>query len=308
MLTDWFEVRDPRFTKLVFGNVHVDTLHTGCLFTEGPAWFGGGRYLLFSDIAADRMYRWDETSGAVSVFREPTGNANGNTIDREGRLVTCEHRNRRVTRTEHDGRITVLADSYRGKRLNCPNDVIVKSDGTVWFSDPPTGMQTGFFFGEASPELPGNWYFRLDPATGELEPVITDIERPNGLAFSPDERILYAVECIGGPVPGKPRTIRAYDVGADGRTLSGSRVFAECETGIFDGFRVDVQGNLWTTTGDGVSCYAPDGTLLGRIRIPGVTANVCFGGPKRNRLFVTATHSVYAVYLNTQGALRPGSA
>ncbi|MGE0254992.1 MAG: SMP-30/gluconolactonase/LRE family protein [Alphaproteobacteria bacterium] len=305
MLTDWFEVHDPRFTKLVFGNVHVDTLHTGCMFTEGPAWFGAGRYLVFSDIPANRLYRWDETNGAVAVFREPTGNTNGNTVDREGRLVSCEHTTRRVTRTEHDGRITVLVDNWQGKRFNSPNDVVVKSDGSIWFSDPPTGIELTYF-GELAPsEMPGAWYWRLDPATGVVEPVITDIARPNGLAFSPDEKILYAVECVGSRVPGGPRTIRAYDVGADGKTLSGSRVFAECKVGIFDGFRVDVHGNVWTSAGDGVWCFAPDGTPLGRIRIPEVVANVGFGGAKRNRLFITATHSLYAVYLNTQGAAWP---
>jgi len=275
------------------------------MFTEGPAWLGGGRYLVFSEIPANRLYRWDETNGAVAVFRELAGNTNGNTVDREVRLISYEHTTRRVTRTEHDGRITVLVDNWQGKRFNSPNDVVVKSDGSIWFSDPPTGIELTYF-GELVPsEMPGAWYWRLDPATGVVEPVITDITRPNGLAFSPDKKILYAVECVGSRVPGGLRTIRAYDVGADGRTLSGSRIFAECKTGIFDGFRVDIRGNVWTSAGDGVWCFAPDGMPLGCIRIPEVEGNVGFGGAKRNRLFITPTHSLYAVYINTQDAARP---
>ena len=305
MLTDSFEIFDDRFRRYAGGNVHLEKLFTGCRWAEGPAYFAAGRYLVWSDIPNDRIMRWDETDGSVSVFRSPALHTNGHTVDREGRLVSCEHRGRCVSRTEHDGSRTVLVSHFEGKRLNSPNDLVVKSDGTVWFTDPSYGIDSEYEGDAAPSEIGACHVYRFDPATGELTAVATDFEKPNGLAFSPDESLLYVADTGATHVPGGPRHIRRFKVGSDGRTLSGGEKFAECQVGLFDGFRLDVHGNIWTSTGAGVDCYAPDGTLIGRVRVPEVVANVCFGGPKRNRLFICGTTSLYAIYVNTQGALRP---
>jgi gluconolactonase len=301
MLTDDFVVLDPRFATLAMGNVHVETLFTGCRWAEGPAWFGGGRYLVWSDIPNDRMMRFDETDGSVSVFRQPAMNSNGNTVDREGRLVTCEHRGRRVTRTEHDGRITILADRFDGKRFNSPNDAVVKSDGSIWFTDPSYGIDSDYEGDAAPSEIGACHVYRIDPG-GSVSLVADDFAKPNGLAFSPDESQLYIVDTGRSHGAQYPKHIRRFDVAPDGRTLSGGGVFAESDVGMFDGLRIDIHGNVWTSSGDGVRCYAADGTLLGLVRIPEVVANCCFGGRKRNRLFICGTTSLYAVYLNTRGA------
>ncbi|MFE1598800.1 SMP-30/gluconolactonase/LRE family protein [Methylobacterium sp. ID0610] len=294
------EILDPAFARYRVFNAAVERLATGCRWSEGPVWFGDGRYLLWSDIPNARILRWDEETGAVSVFRQPSHNANGNTRDRQGRLVTCEHGGRRVTRTEYDGSITVLADRFAGQRLNSPNDVVVASDGAVWFTDPPFGIG-GFYEGErAAPELPQNLY-RIDGATGELEAVATDLAGPNGLCFSPDERILYLVESRAEPT----RRILAFDV-AEGRRLGNRRVHIDAGPGAPDGLRCDVDGNLWCGWGmdadlDGVMVFAPDGRPIGRIRLPERCANLCFGGRHRNRLFMAASQSLYALYVDTQG-------
>ena len=301
MLSDSFEVLDPRFTALVFGNVHVETLYTGTRWAEGPAYFPAGRYLLWSDIPNDRVLRWDETSGAVSEFMRPCMNHNGHSVDLQGRLVACEHRGRCVSRIGFDGRRAVLADRFEGKRLNSPNDLVVKSDGTIWFTDPTYGIDSDYEGDAADSEIGASLVYRLDPATGALRAVATDFVKPNGLAFSPDESLLYIVDTGATHVPDGPRHIRVFSVG-EGGALSGGAVFATCQVGLFDGLRVDVHGNLWTSAGDGVHCYAPDGALIGKIRIDEVVANVEFGGPKRNRLFICATTSLRAVYLNTVGA------
>ena len=301
MLSDSFEVLDPRFTALVFGNVHVETLYKGSRWAEGPAYFPAGRYLLWSDIPNDRVLRWDETSGAVSEFLRPCLNHNGHSVDLEGRLVTCEHRGRCISRIEHDGRRAVLADRFEGKRLNSPNDLVVKSDGTIWFTDPTYGIDSDYEGDAADSEIGASLVYRFDPATGELRAVATDFVKPNGLAFSPDESLLYIVDTGATHVPDGPRHIRVFTVG-EGGALSGGAVFATCQAGLFDGLRVDAHGNIWTSAGDGVHCYAPDGALIGKIRIDEVVANVEFGGPKRNRLFICATTSLRAVYLNTAGA------
>jgi gluconolactonase len=304
MLTKDFEVLDDRFTKLALGNVHLEKLYTGCRWAEGPAYFAAGRYLVWSDIPNDRMLRWDETDGSVSVFRAPANNTNGHTVDREGRLVSCEHRGRCVSRTEHDGTRTVLADRFKGKRFNSPNDVVVKSDGTVWFTDPSYGIDMDYEGDAAPSEIDACHVYRLDPQTGSVAAVATDFEKPNGLAFSPDESLLYIADTGATHIKDGPRHIRKFAVTADG-TLTGGDIFATCPIGLFDGFRFDRSGNLWTSAGDGVYCYAPDGVLIGKVKVPEVVANVCFGGPKRNRLFICGTTSLYSVFLNTAGAVRP---
>ncbi|CAN98406.1 MULTISPECIES: SMP-30/gluconolactonase/LRE family protein [Sorangium] len=302
-LTPSFKVIDARFRKLAFPHVHVEKLYTGCRWAEGPAWFPAGRYLVWSDIPNDRMLRWDETDGSVSVFRQPAMNTNGHTVDLQGRLVSCEHRGRCVSRTEHDGSRTVLASHFEGKRLNSPNDVVVKSDGSVWFSDPSYGIDSDYE-GDASPSEQGaQRVYRLDPASGALTVAADDFVQPNGLAFSPDESLLYIADTGVTHVKDGPRHVRKFRVDAKG-TLTGGEVFATCPAGVYDGFRVDVHGNLWLSAGDGVHCHASDGALLGKVLIPETVSNVCFGGAKRNRLFICGTTSLYAVYLNTRGAGR----
>jgi gluconolactonase len=298
-----FEVLDPRLGRLFVGSMRVERLWTGGRWCEGPAWFGAGRYLVWSDIPNNRMLRWDETDGSVSVFRSPANNSNGNTVDRQGRLVTCEHQARRVSRTEFDGSVSVLADRYEGKRFNSPNDAVVKSDGTIWFTDPAYGIDTDYEGDKSPPELDGCHVYRLDPASGALTRVATDFVRPNGIAFSPDESLLYIADTGRTHVENGPAHIRRFKVGGDG-TLSGGEVFAECSAGLFDGFRLDEDGRVWTSAGDGVHCYDPDGTLIGKIQIPEPVANVEFGGLKRNRLFICGTSSLYAVYLTINGVKR----
>jgi gluconolactonase len=298
------EILDPAFLKYRIFSAAVERLATGCRWSEGPVWFGDGRFVLWSDIPNDRILKWEEETGAVSVFRKPSNFANGHTRDRQGRLIGCEHGGRRVVRTEIDGAITVIADSFQGKRLNSPNDVVVKSDGSIWFTDPAFGIMGTYEGHRAAQELPLNVY-RVDPATGEMDAVAVDLRAPNGLAFSPDEKILYVVESRATP----NRVILAFDVGADGRTLSGKRVLIDAgANGTPDGFRVDVDGNLWCGWGmgsaalDGVMVFSPAGKPIGRIALPERCANVCFGGRNRDRLFMAASKSLYAVYVNTQGA------
>jgi gluconolactonase len=303
-LTSSFQVLDPRFHKLVFPYVHVEKLYTGCRWAEGPAWFAAGRYLLWSDIPNDRMLRWDETDGSVSVFRQPSLNSNGNTVDREGRLVSCEHRSRCVSRTEFDGTRTVLADRYDGKRFNSPNDVVVKSDGSIWFTDPSYGIDSDYEGDAAPSEIGSRNVYRIDLQGGHVTIVASDFVQPNGLAFSPDESLLYIADTGLTHLVDGPRHVRRFTVSADGSSISGGEVFAVCPVNVHDGFRLDAQGNLWLSAGDGVHCLASDGSLLGKILIPESVANLCFGGPKLNRLFVCATTSLYSVYLNTRAAPR----
>ena len=294
-----FQILQPTFEECFVGHARVERLWTGARWSEGPAWFAAGRYLLWSDIPNNRMLRWDETSGHVSTFRSPSNNSNGNTVDRTGRLVSCEHLERRVTRTEYDGTITVLADAWQGKRLNSPNDVVVKSDGSVWFTDPSYGILTDYEGDRAEPELPCQVY-RID-ADGSIELVASDFLKPNGLAFSPDESVLYIADTGATHQADGPKHIRALSLSADGRSLGHSRVFAECTAGLFDGFRCDTQGRIWSSAADGVHCYDPDGTLLGKILIPEIVSNVTFGGAKLNRMFICGTTSLYSVYLTVNG-------
>jgi gluconolactonase len=275
----------------------MERLHTGCRWTEGPAYFAAGRYLVFSDIPNDRMLRWDETTGAVGVFRQPAGYTNGHTVDRQGRLISCEQGHRRVTRTEHDGTITVLADRYDGKRLNSPNDVVERADGSIWFTDPSFGIDSDYEGHQAESEIGACNVYRIDPDGGGPRVVADDFVRPNGLAFSPDERQLYIADTRG-------RHIRRFDVTDDSRRRGGE-VFAECHAGTFDGIRFDDAGRLWAAAGDGLHCFAPDGTLIGKLHVPEIVANLTFGGPKRNHLFICASSSVYAIRVNFNGARYP---
>jgi gluconolactonase len=295
------QIIDQSFARYRLNLAAVERIAQGFRWSEGPAWIGDGRCLLWSDIPNNRIMKWEEETGAVSIFRRPSNFANGNTRDRQGRLVTCEHGGRRVTRTEYDGTISVIADSFEGKPLNSPNDVVVKSDGSIWFTDPPFGL-LGYYEGYlAKQELPMNVY-RVDGESGEMTVVEGEVARPNGLCFSPDESTLYLVE--SGTTP---RNVYAYDV-VSGRKLSNKRKFIDVGPGTPDGMRCDVDGNLWMGWGmgdaalDGVNIHNPDGKLIGRINLPERCANLCFGGTYRNRLFMAASKSVYALYVNTQGA------
>jgi gluconolactonase len=299
LITSTFEVFDDRFKKLVFANVHLEKLYTGCRWSEGPAWFAAGRYLIWSDIPNNRVMRWDETDGSVSVFHQPAMNSNGHTVDRKGRLITCEHGGRCVTRTEHDGSRKVLASHFEGKRFNSPNDVIVDSAGQLWFTDPSYGIDSDYEGDLSVSEIGRNQVYRLDPVAGKIIVVASDFMQPNGLAFSPDESLLYISDTGATHDEDGPRHLRRFLVNSTG-TLSGGDVFAECQNGLFDGLRVDALGNLWISAADGVHCYASNGDLLGKILVPETVANLCFGGLKKNRLFICATTSLYAVYLNTR--------
>ena len=301
MTTDVAIILDERFEPLIKSAARLEKLYEGCRWAEGPAYFPAGRYLIWSDIPNDRMLRYDETSGAVSVFRNPSGYSNGNTVDRQGRLISCEHGHRRVSRTEHDGTITVIASHYQGKRLNSPNDVVVQSDGTIWFTDPAYGIDSDYEGHKDESEIGACHVYRVDPHSGEIKIVADDFVRPNGIAFSPDERRLYVADTGATHVKDGPRHIRVFDVSDNGR-LSGGKVFATLTAGLFDGMRLDEAGRIWTSAGDGVHCYDPDGTLLGKILVPEAVANVVFGGVKRNRLYICATTSLYAIMLPLNGA------
>jgi len=296
------ESLDPSFNKYRIGTAAVERIATGMRWAEGPIWFGDGRCLLWSDIPNNRIMRWDEETGAVTAFRKPSGYSNGLTRDRQGRLIACEHEGRRVTRTEYDGTVAVVIDRFEGKRLNSPNDVVVTSDGSIWFTDPPFGISGTYEGYRADPELPQNVY-RVDPG-GQPTVVIGDLRGPNGLCFSPDERKLYVVEARAVP----NRLIQVYDV--DGGKLAGKRVFADCGPGTADGIKCDTDGNLWCGWGmseelDGVVVFSPEGKMIGRIRLPERCANLCFGGAKRDRLFMASSQSVYSLYVHAQGV--PGA-
>jgi len=299
------EVIDPRFEKYQITSAAVERLYTGARWAEGPVWIGDGGYLLFSDIPNNRMLRWLEETGEVTVYRSPSNYSNGNSRDRVGRLITCEHDTRRVTRTEHDGTVTVLMDGFQGKKLNAPNDLVAHSDGAIWFTDPGYGIMSNYEGHKAAFELQPNVY-RLDPKTHAATVVATDMEKPNGLCFSPDEKLLYIVDSAAAKHPGDPRPIRAYDV-VDGVKLTQGRMFANMSPGTSDGIRCDVDGNVWSAAGwggegfNGVHIFAPDGTLIGKIHLPETCANLCFGGTKRNRLFMTASQSLYSLYVGTEG-------
>ena len=297
-----FEVYDERFSALLPTGAEVQKLATGTLWAEGPVYLPDQRCVLWSDVRNNRMLRWSEDRG-MTVFREPSDYSNGNTLDLQGRLITCEHGRRRISRTEADGTVVTVVDSYRGRRLNSPNDVVVKSDGAIWFTDPPYGILSNDEGYQAESELGANYVFRFDPTTSELDVVADDFHMPNGIAFSPDEKTLYVSDTGSSHIPGAPCHIRAFDV-VDGRKLARGRVFADVRPGRADGFRIDANGNLFVgfNTGEGLQAYSPRGELIGRIRIPEPASNCTFGGPGGNRLFITASSSLYAVLLNTTGA------
>jgi len=305
------EVVDERFRPYVLGSAALERIWTGGRWTEGPVWFGDMRSLVWSDIPNDRMLRWSEESGQVGVFRQPANHANGNTRDLQGRLITCEHGSRSVTRTEHDGTITTLADRFEGKRLNAPNDVVVHPDGAIWFTDPGYGIHWHYEGHKSEFELPTRTY-RLEVNSGALTVVDESLEKPNGLAFSPDFGQLYISDTGASHVPGHPRAIHVFEV-KDGHSLGPARVFCDLGKAGPDGFRIDLEGNLWAAAAwagadlDGVHVFAPNGDLIGKIHLPEGVSNLCFGGVKRNRLFMTGGQSVYALYVETQGLPYPGS-
>lgn len=308
LIANPYEIFERPFGRLISGNARLVRLWTGAAWAEGPVYFRDGDFLLFSDIPNNRIMRFvpDHTGlgGTMSVYRQPANNTNGHTRDNEGRLVSCEHGGRRVSRTELDGTVTVVTDRFNGKRLNSPNDVVVKSDGTIWFTDPPYGIMTDLEGWQGEQEYGGCHVFCFDPRSGELRVAADDFVKPNGIAFSPDEKILYIADTGASHDPDGPRHIRAFDVGDDGK-LRNSRIFATCDAGLFDGFRCDTAGRVWSSAADGVHCFAPDGTLMGKIKVPEVVANVCFGGLKRNRLYICGTTSLYAVLTHVNGAQKP---
>ena len=294
-----FEVIKPEFEACLLGHARVERLWTGARWSEGPVWFAAGRYLLWSDIPNNRIMRYDDTDGSVSVFRDPSNNSNGHTVDRQGRLVSCEHLTRRVTRTEHDGSITEIVSSFDGKRLNSPNDVVVKSDSSIWFTDPSYGILMDYEGARAESEIGACHVYRVDP-DGSIRIVADDYFKPNGLAFSPDESVLYIADTGATHDADGPKHIRRHTVNPDG-TLSGGEVFATCSEGLFDGFRLDRDGRIWSSAADGVHCINSDGELIGKVHIPELVGNVCFGAAKLNRLFICGTTSLYSVYLNVNG-------
>jgi gluconolactonase len=296
-----FVAFDPRFRALTPDRGHARVLYNMGSFTEGPVWFGDLQCLIWSDIMANRLMRWTP-DGATAVFRTDSRHANGNTRDQEGRLVTCEHSGRRVTRTEHDGTVTIIADSFQGKPLNSPNDVVVKSDGSVWFTDPEYGLRINVPGGVR--EQANENVYRVDSATGAVTAVVTDFDKPNGLAFSPDESVLYVADSAVTDGPGRNSHIRRFSV-RDNGTLKGGEIFART-TGIPDGMRVDTSGNLWASAGKKIDVYAPDGTLLGQIGgFPDDVTNLTFGGPDNDVIFVTGGTLVCAVKVNARGAQKP---
>lgn len=300
---DEFEVLDQRFAHYLLANARLEELASGFRWTEGPVWFGDAACLLFQDLPRNRTLRWIEGAG-ISVFRAPSDYANGQTRDRQGRLIACSHRGRCLYRTELDGSVVTLVSHHGNKRLNAPNEVVVKSDGTIWFTDPLYGISTDYEGGRQTSEQPPALY-RFDPEGNDIRIMAGDFDGPNGLAFSPDERRLYVAE-TGDQTTDRPRQyIRVFDVAPDGTSLAGGDVFHEVEPGAADGFRIDEDGNLWSSAGDGVHCIDPAGKLLGKILVPFTVANVAFGGEFRNRLFICASHTLFAIFLNRRGAQWP---
>ena len=302
-MSQFYEVVEKAFLEMVAPILPPEELYSAGLFTEGPAYFPAGRYLLFTDIPNDRILRLDETDDSVSLFRQDCGHPNGQTVDLEGRLITCEHRFRRVSRTEHDGTVVTIADQWRGKKFNSPNDAVVTSDGAIWFTDPTYGILHDLDGIKAEPEIDGCHVYRIDPQTGEVEAKITDMVMPNGLAFSKDETTLFVVDSGKSHFDEAPAHLRAFNVDTGAR-VTGGDVLADCPVGIFDGLRLDAEDNIWITAGDGVYCYTRHGTLLGKILLGKIAGNLVFGGPRRNIMYVCATNSLYRIRLKINGRKR----
>jgi gluconolactonase len=295
---DRFEIVDPLFRHYILGNASLEQLATGFRWIEGLVWMGDWNCLLFEDLPRNRIMRWSEADG-VSIYREPSNYTNGQTRDRQGRLISCSHQSRCLYRTEYDGRIVMLVDRHKGRRLNAPNDVAVKSDGTIWFTDPLYGISSDYEGGRQKSEQPPALY-RLDPVSGDLRIAVADFDGPNGLAFSPNESRLYVAETGDQTTDNPKQYIRVFDVGAQGM-LSGGEIFAKIEPGYCDGLTVDEDGNVWSSAADGVQCFSPDGDLLGKIFVPYRVSNLKFGGPSRNRLFIGGSQTLYSIFLNRRG-------
>ena len=300
---DGVEVIDPRFARYALDNAPLETLAEGFRWIEGLVWMGDAGCLLFQDLPRDRTMRWIEDAG-VSVYRAPSGYANGQARDRTGRLITCSHRDRCLYRTEYDGQVTRLIDNHAGRRLNAPNDVVVKSDGSIWFTDPLYGISNDYEGGRQESEQPPALY-RFDPDSGDIRAMASDFDGPNGLAFSPDERRLYVAESGDQSKPDPTQCIRVFDVAQDGLGLSGGALFHKIDPGYCDGMKVDEDGNVWSSAADGVHCISPDGDLLGKVLVPHRVSNLCFGGPMHNRLFIGGSSTLYAIFLNRRGATWP---
>ena len=299
LVADVIEYNDERFHDLTIPDTQIQELHSDCLWSEGPVWFNESQTLIWSDIPNQRLLSWNENRG-VTVFRKDSNFSNGNTRDLEGNLVTCEHGTRRITRTEVDGTISVIADNYNGKKLNSPNDVVVKSDGSIWFTDPDYGILSDYEGYKSDMEQPGCFVYRVDPKNGAVHIVADDFKKPNGLAFSEDETTLYISDSGQSHDPNGPHHIKAFDV-VEGCKLKNGKIFVDVSPGVPDGIRVDIHGNIWSSCKNGVICFDPMGNKLGKIKIPQIVSNLTFGGDKRNRLFITATHSLYAVYIASSG-------
>ena len=296
-----FEILKEEFHSCLTGHGRVERLWTGARWVEGPVWFPAGRFVLFSDIPNNRMLRWDETNGSVSEFRNPSNFSNGNTRDLQGRLITCQHLSRSVTQTEHSGQVTTLATHFDGKRLNSPNDVVVKSDGSIWFTDPDYGIMSDYEGRKSPSEQSSCNVFRIDQKTGNVSLITDRLLKPNGLCFNKSESKLYISDTGGSHVKGGPRNIYSFDLRGEKVTSEDPKLFAECSNGLFDGFRIDSEDRIWTSAADGVHCYNSLGVLIGKIKIPEIVSNVCFGGERLNRLFITGTTSLYSAYLAVNG-------
>ena len=296
-----FEILEEEFSKCLTGHGRVERLWTGARWVEGPVWFPAGRFILFSDIPNNRMLRWDETNGSVSEFRNPSNFSNGNTRDLQGRLITCQHFSRSVTRTEHSGKITTIANQFDGKRLNSPNDVIVKSDGSIWFTDPDYGIMSDYEGQKSPSEQSSCNVFKIDQKTGDIHLITDRLVKPNGLCFNNSEDKLFVSDTGGSHVADGPRHIYSFDLKGEKLTSENPEIFAECSNGLFDGFRIDNEDRIWTSAADGVHCYNSVGALIGKIKIPEIVSNVCFGGERLNRLFITGTTSLYSAYLAVNG-------
>ena len=296
-----FEILKEEFHSCLTGHGRIERLWTGARWVEGPVWFPAGRFLVFSDIPNNRMLRWDETNGYVSEFRNPSNFSNGNTRDLQARLITCQHLSRSVTRTEHSGEVTTLASHYDGKLLNSPNDVIVKRDGSIWFTDPDYGIMSDYEGRKSPSEQSFCNVFRIDQKTGNIDLITDQLVKPNGLCFNKSESKLYVSDTGGSHVKDGPRNIYSFDLKGEKVTLEDPKLFAECSNGLFDGFRIDSEDRIWTSAADGVHCYNSVGILIGKIKIPEIVSNVCFGGDRLNRLFITGTTSLYSAYLAVNG-------